>query len=374
MKVLVVDDDDVLRNELSELLNNEGYKTFVTDSGEATIKMLRHQDFDLIFTDLRLPDMSGMELLKLLRKLNINTRVIMITAYSSTETAVEAMKNGAVDFLCKPIEVEHLKSTLKVMAESIEYEKQINHVKMRGTLNDPVKYFKSLTRDSHGLFITQCGPKMIEDKYDLNNVSMLWLTPEVSDESCIDPKRLSDLKLHLELFFRENPEGVALFEGIEALLKQHPWEVVKKFLLDISTNAVLKPSRLIITAEREKIEDETFSELKCLISNPYVHIISESLSNPIRRDIVRILSNNNISSFTEILKELGIKDAPKLSFHLKKLVDHKILQKNGKIGYSLTDRGKSTAICLEELERNAMCDFQNNVLLILNESKKKDSN
>jgi DNA-binding HxlR family transcriptional regulator len=283
------------------------------------------------------------------------------------------MKNGAADFICKPFEVEDLKSALRILTQDADYKKRIDRIEVRGKSKDAVEYFKSLMYGSQGLIITQSNPKVIKKKYDLEDVSMLWLSPDMPSESCIHPKKLSDLKFHMELFYRENPDGVALFDGIEALLEQHSWKVVKNFLSDLSTNAIMKPSRLIISAEEGQIEDDTLSELKRLISNPYVHIISESLSNPIRRNIVRFLSSRNSSSFTDILKELDIGDAPKLSFHLKKLVDHKILQKDDKIGYSLTERGKSTAECLLDLERSAMCDFQNNISLMLNTSKKKDT-
>ncbi|NVN93175.1 MAG: sigma-54-dependent Fis family transcriptional regulator [Desulfuromonadales bacterium] len=103
MKILIVDDETVIRDALKRILDNQ--QRFFVDtcsSGYGAIELLHKQDFDLIVTDLKMPGMSGLEVLKAVKALQPNVPVIIITGYATVDTAVEAMKNGAFDYLSKP--------------------------------------------------------------------------------------------------------------------------------------------------------------------------------------------------------------------------------------------------------------------------------
>lgn len=367
MDILVVDDDEVLRRELSEWLSREGHDVRTADSGEEAVKMVKNRDFNLLFTDLKMPNMGGMELLKAVRKVRPNLHTVMITAYGTIDTAVEAMKIGADDYICKPFEVEQLQSVIENMGKTIEFEEQIKRIGLAEETKsrDPFEFFGSMIRDGKALCITQQNPKMIKGKYGLQDVSMLWLNPNETCDSCLHPKNIYELKLTINGFFKENPKGVVLLDGIEVLIEHHSWDIVRKFISDVSNVALHEPSHLIISIKPDRIEESTLAELKRLLSRHYIQRISESLSSPIRRHILRFLSYQGSSNFTGILRELKLKDPPKLSFHLKKLVNDRIVQKDTKKGYSLTNRGKNVAEYLSTLEDEVILNAQKNVSLIL---------
>jgi len=101
-RILVVDDEEVIREGLKRILNGELYAVETCSSGYNAIELLQQRKYDLIITDLKMPGMSGIEVLKGVRTLQPYIPVILITGYASIDTAVEAMKNGASDYIAKP--------------------------------------------------------------------------------------------------------------------------------------------------------------------------------------------------------------------------------------------------------------------------------
>ncbi|MEQ1504760.1 MAG: sigma-54 dependent transcriptional regulator [Myxococcota bacterium] len=101
--VLVVDDDEANRVTMERILSREGYRVVHADSGRAAMERLRDERVDLVLTDLKMPGMSGIDLLKAARKVDPDVEVVVMTAYGTVETAVEAMKEGAYDFVSKPL-------------------------------------------------------------------------------------------------------------------------------------------------------------------------------------------------------------------------------------------------------------------------------
>jgi len=101
-RILIIDDDASLRSFLATILREQGYMTFEAGNAESGLKAMDESEFHLVFLDLRLPGMSGMEALKRIRAAWPRTRAVMMTAYAEVDTAVEAMKMGASDYLTKP--------------------------------------------------------------------------------------------------------------------------------------------------------------------------------------------------------------------------------------------------------------------------------
>jgi len=116
--ILVVDDEPSMRIALSESLKSCGYKVETSESGADALAKFQKGKFEVVITDMRMPGMGGMEVLRGIKKISSGTPVIVITAYGTVNTAVEAMKEGAADFIMKPFSVDHLESLVKkVMAE-----------------------------------------------------------------------------------------------------------------------------------------------------------------------------------------------------------------------------------------------------------------
>ncbi len=135
--ILVVDDELSMRELLEVLLAKEGYKATCVKNGRDAISMIKKTVFDLLLCDIRLGDITGIDVLKALREQNQDTVVIMISAYASTEAAVEAMNEGAYDFVPKPFNNEELKKTIKnaLSLRTIEHEKEILDDELKKTLH-----------------------------------------------------------------------------------------------------------------------------------------------------------------------------------------------------------------------------------------------
>ncbi|MFA5902805.1 MAG: sigma-54 dependent transcriptional regulator [Desulfobacula sp.] len=115
--ILVVDDELSMREFLDVLLSKEGYKVSAAKNGKQAVNMIEKNDYDLVLTDIRLGDITGLEVLKEAKKKNQDTVIIMISAYSTTEIAVEAMNHGAYDFVPKPFDNIELKLTIQKALE-----------------------------------------------------------------------------------------------------------------------------------------------------------------------------------------------------------------------------------------------------------------
>ena len=100
--LLVVDDEEVIREGMSRILEAEGYHITTSASGRTAIEKIQERDFDVVITDLKMPGMDGIEVLKTIKILQPEVPVIIITGYSTVDTAVDAMKNGAFDYIAKP--------------------------------------------------------------------------------------------------------------------------------------------------------------------------------------------------------------------------------------------------------------------------------
>jgi two-component system response regulator PilR (NtrC family) len=112
-KILIVDDERSMRDVLSIMLKRAGYGVTVAADGEEAIEQIGKEIFDLVITDLKMPKLGGMEVLKAVKEVSPETVVLMITAFASTESAVEAMKRGAYDYLTKPFQVDEVQLIIR---------------------------------------------------------------------------------------------------------------------------------------------------------------------------------------------------------------------------------------------------------------------
>jgi two-component system, NtrC family, response regulator PilR len=111
-KILIIDDDLSMRELLEYMLSQEGYTVVCAQNGKDGIAMLENENYDLLLCDIRLGDITGLDVLRASKIKNPETVVIMISAYSSAETAVEAMNLGAYDYVPKPFNTEELQETI----------------------------------------------------------------------------------------------------------------------------------------------------------------------------------------------------------------------------------------------------------------------
>ena len=112
-KILIIDDERAIRNTLKEILEFESYQVDVAENGQSGLEMARSANYDLIFSDIKMPEMDGIEVLSALREAEIESPVVMISGHGNIETAVDCIKRGASDFIEKPIDLNRLLITTK---------------------------------------------------------------------------------------------------------------------------------------------------------------------------------------------------------------------------------------------------------------------
>jgi FixJ family two-component response regulator len=117
--ILIVDDDSDMQMVLSDTLEMEGYKTSVAGDGKQALEEITSGSPELILLDVKLPGMSGLELLEKIRKINKKSVVIMLTGYGDIKDAVQAIKLGAFDYVTKPFKAEEIIANIKNALESL---------------------------------------------------------------------------------------------------------------------------------------------------------------------------------------------------------------------------------------------------------------
>ena len=120
--ILVVDDEQSMREFLEILLSKEGYKVSLASSGEESCNILGKKKFDLLITDIKMSDVNGIDVLKEAKALSPESVVVMISAFATAETAVEAMREGAYDYIPKPFKVREFK---KIIADALQSQRQV---------------------------------------------------------------------------------------------------------------------------------------------------------------------------------------------------------------------------------------------------------
>jgi len=136
-KILIVDDEETLRNMLFDVLREEGFEVDVASGGLEAIGKINGKHYDLIVTDILMPEVDGMQVLKKAKEIDPDSDVIIMTGYASVETAVQSMRLGAVDYITKPFNIEHIKiivtrsldrRVLKQRAEEGEFYKELSRM------------------------------------------------------------------------------------------------------------------------------------------------------------------------------------------------------------------------------------------------------
>jgi len=129
-RILVVDDDENIRNTVKTILEDEGYIVDSAATGKEAIKRTEETLYNVVLLDIRLPDIEGVELLKLIKDAVPRTRKIMVTGYPSMQNAVAALNKNAAAYLIKPVDIEKLLGTVKEQLQLQENEKAFSEQKV----------------------------------------------------------------------------------------------------------------------------------------------------------------------------------------------------------------------------------------------------
>ncbi len=137
-KILIADDEEPILFGLTELLKEEGYQVSAAPDGKEALDKLKKDDFDLLLADLKMPKLDGLQILEAIKKENILTEVIIITGKGSIDTAVEAMKAGAYDYLTKPVEPDRLRT---IIPKALEHHRLlVSHKELELQIKQLTRY------------------------------------------------------------------------------------------------------------------------------------------------------------------------------------------------------------------------------------------
>jgi DNA-binding NtrC family response regulator len=131
-KILIVDDEAFIRENLERILAEDGYRPFSTDSGEAALRRIGEEEVDLVLLDLNLAGKSGLEVLRALREVDPEVLVIIITGYGTVESAVEALKLGAYDYIKKPFKADAIRLIVRLALETQALRREVRALRREG--------------------------------------------------------------------------------------------------------------------------------------------------------------------------------------------------------------------------------------------------
>lgn len=277
-KILVVDDERIICAGCEKILGEAGYQVKTTLSARKALEMLKEEPFDIVITDIKMPELSGIELLEIIRKEYPEITVIVITGYSTVETAVEAMKLGAFDYLPKPFTSDQVILVIKraverknLLAETLRGKKEIS--KAQQIINSLPVGIIVVDKDKQIVDFNSTFSKMLSldsksvtlKGKPLSSLQDEWLTQLFDLQAPVDKKiYLPDrnLNIHIIIFpLKEEEQWVGMLVDISRIEKQRE-EIVKlkKELLEKSQDVINKQMR--VAQEIAGLLGETTAETK----------------------------------------------------------------------------------------------------------------
>jgi two-component system response regulator PilR (NtrC family) len=132
-RILIVDDEEGMREFLTVVLGTEGYAVRAVSSGKEALEALAQEPYALLITDLWMPGMTGLELVEIARRQYEQLAAVVITAFASLESAIEALRLGALDYITKPFQVDEIKHTVAKALEQIRRNRKRQQVPEQAT-------------------------------------------------------------------------------------------------------------------------------------------------------------------------------------------------------------------------------------------------
>ncbi len=288
--VVIVDDDNNLRNMLNIVLKKEGYEVITYSNGNEFLKHLKKINPVLVISDIKMPDINGIDLLKKIKEIRYNLPVMMITAYKSTYDAVEAMKLGAEDYIIKPFDIDELLKRVKKAIETRELKKE--NISLKAELGSD-RYYSIIGET-----------KSMKDIFELvDNIAETDSTVLITGESGTG-KELIARKIHRRSN-RRNENFVSINCGAlpENLLESELFGYVKGAF----TDAYRDKKGLFEVAHKGTLFLDEIAEMSQNMQVKLLRAIQEKkirrLGDGEERDVdVRIISATNKDLFKELQK------------------------------------------------------------------------
>lgn len=330
MRLLLVDDDATFREELSDFLAEHGHDVATAPSARKALDYLATEERDVVFTDLKMPRQSGLDLLKEVRLQWPRTFVVVVTGYATVPTAVEAMKLGAFEYISKPFRSEQVLQVLSLIEEE--------------------------QRFADGSLPPRDAAALAQSLHKQQGVPILLLTSpptragegvEVRPFDGTEPGLLRD---EVDAFLAAHDRGGVVIAHAERMLANHRLEDILQVLAALRER-VRGHGPFALGLDPARVSNVQAEALRAVMVAEEVHGAIEALSSPIRRRVLFRL-HEGPAPFSEVMHAAELDDSPKMSFHLHRLVDEGLIV-HGNDQYRLTPKGEGSVDVLRAMERVA---------------------
>jgi len=319
-KILIVDDDMVVRNVLNEIISRIGFNCELAINGKEGLEKLKTEEYDIIFTDITMPVMDGLEFLKRIKDITPFTPVAIITGYPTFENAVEAMKEGARDFIVKPFNVDKIKNTIDRLLKErrlMGNPKTISQEELK----------KELIRRLHEIAILQSISSELDELYDnriiyekiVDMASRLLMAKEVAFGIIKNEK----IRIESSTFNGEVTVGhatkkeIPLTEPFEELLKNRNYILLNRGEKNPLNGSILKTQLialpLIINGEvfgiltiTDRIDRESFTEDEIYLAQTFAKKASLRIEN---NALYELFYNNLLNTLRSLIASIEARDS-----------------------------------------------------------------
>ncbi|HZY70139.1 MAG TPA: response regulator [Thermoplasmata archaeon] len=327
MQLLVVDDNTVFREELAELLSAEGYRVAAAATVAKALDLLDVHPVDLVFTDLKMPRQSGMDLLKEIRRRWPQVLVVVVTGFATVETAVEAMKLGAFDYVSKPFRAEQIRRVLALAWDERAF------AQTSSTPKSPSDVAEQLANRLGPVLYAASAPGSASARVE---------------PFAFDGKDLPRLRDALEGFLGVHPKGGIVIAETERLMDgRRPSDVVA--FLQSLLDRIEPNGPFALGYDASQLDRAQLEALRSVVSGATVHGELEALANPIRRRVL-VRLREGPGTFSDAMRAAELDDSPKMTFHLHRLLDQGLIARADQ-EYRLTPKGEDMVTVLREMER-----------------------
>lgn len=226
VRVLVVDDEDYIRDSVQIILESEGYKIFVAENGVRALEVLEDNYVDIVLTDIKMPEMDGLTLLKKIKQKYNNIEVLLITGFPSLDTAIDSVKIGAFDYITKPFKVDDLVNKLKKAYDNKALKQEVVELKQLISIYDSSRFFSS-TLNHQEIFNKLC--EILKVNFSIDGFYMKLFSKDISfKENIAEPMDLyiqSECSLKKAIILFEDSDNIVSkvsFEGIDYTVYKQP--------------------------------------------------------------------------------------------------------------------------------------------------------
>lgn len=329
MRVLIVDDDAEFRAELSALLAEAGQDATDVPSAAQALSALEADEFDVMFSDIRMGRQSGMDLLAQARERWPRLLVVMLTGKATIDSAVRALQLGAFDYLRKPVQPGQVHRVLELVGQ------QLALTRAGAKPLDPGRYASALAAEG-GYEVLLISPPPVHVTTDM--VSILPLDPE-------NPFRIREAVTD---FVTPKERAAVVLAAVEQLLEHHREEDVATLLGEIRAILVGK-GPLAVGYDPNRITATGALAVRSSIVSADANTTLEALASPIRRLVLHRLADG-ACSFMQAMEAAQLSDTSKIAFHLRKLEESGLITHFARERYRLTPRGKGVIKVLSSID------------------------